>query len=92
MASDEDYASFLERANAELLPRSGGSAHGAALKAVDHGASVPVGLRAVASGAFYASEADEAFEPVVLRIQGGWPDEGAFLLVLVSVLGRDELC
>jgi hypothetical protein len=90
MASDEDYMSFLERANQDL------SAGGAAktqtatargrveLKAVDDGVEVPaVLIKATESGdSFYVSDADEPFEPVCLEgASSTLPDEGLFMSV-----------
>lgn len=87
MASDEDYASFLEKANQdpnEGVSKTQGSSSGKVeLKAVDKGAKVPKCLKDVTESgdAFYVSDADEPFEAVVLKLAGsgkGLPDEGVF--------------
>lgn len=89
MASDEDYASFLDKANED--PNAGfsktkdsGSGSGkVGLKAVDSGVEIPAALRKVVKDAFYVSDADEPFEVVGLEIKGkgdGLPDEGLFCL------------
>ena len=76
MASDEDYASFLEKANADpnegrvkTQDKSKGGA-GAQLKAVDDGASVPKELRDAVKGQVFVSDADEPFEVVSLSLKG----------------------
>jgi hypothetical protein len=79
MASDEDYASFLDKANAD--PNEGVSRTQSAgkieLKAVDHGEEIPAVLKKGTKEAFYVSDADEPFVPVCLKIKGkGLPDEG----------------
>lgn len=84
MASDEDYASFLDRANED--PNKGvaktQSSGKIQLKAVDHGVKVPAGLKDATKDAFYVSDADEPFEPVVLKHSGkSLPDEGSFIFV-----------
>lgn len=86
MASDEDYAAFLEKANAdpnEGVVRTQNKQKAAAggrvqLKAVDDGAQVPKGLRDAVKDAVFVSEADEPFEVVCLSLDGeeeGLPDE-----------------
>lgn len=82
MASDEDYASFLDKANED--PNKGAaktqSSGKIQLKAVDQGVTVPAGLKKATKDAFYVSDADEPFEPVVLKHSGkSLPDEGVFL-------------
>lgn len=95
MASDEDYASFLEKANQDpnegVSKTQGASSGKVELKAVDKGAKVPKCLKDVTESgdAFYVSDADEPFEAVVLKLAGGGkglPDEGMFgcLLCLSS--------
>lgn len=85
MASDEDYASFLDKANEdpnEGVAKTQGSGK-IQLKAVDQGAKVPAGLKAATKDAFYVSDADEPFEPVVLKHSGkSLPDEGMFSFLL----------
>jgi hypothetical protein len=77
MASDEDYASFLDKANEDP---SAGTAKSQSkgkveLKAVD--AEVPAALKKATKDAFYVSDADEPFVPVALKFGGKTlPDEG----------------
>jgi hypothetical protein len=68
MASDEDYASFLDKANQDP---SGGKASTqstkkASTKSVD--TEVPKTLEQVEE--YYTSDADEPFEPVSLKWEG----------------------
>ncbi|TVY42363.1 Uncharacterized protein LSUB1_G001493 [Lachnellula subtilissima] len=70
MASDEDYASFLDKANEDP---SAGTAKSQGkgkveLKAVD--TDVPAPLTKATKDAFYVSDADEPFEPVALKFSG----------------------
>lgn len=80
MASDEDYASFLEKANQDP---SGGkpstqSSKKANTKSVDTG--VPKVLEQVDE--YYTSDADEPFEPVSLKWKGDkLPTAGMFVFV-----------
>jgi len=81
MASDEDYASFLDKANED--PSAGiaktSSSGKVELKAVDEGAGVPAVLKKVTKDAFYVSDADEPFVPVCLKHSGKTlPDEVTF--------------
>jgi hypothetical protein len=93
MASDEDYAAFLEKANedpskgvAKTESQRGGKMQ---LRAVDKGAKVPAGLKSATKEAFYVSDSDEPFEAVVLKLVGkGLPDEGT-LFPLVRDKGDD---
>jgi hypothetical protein len=82
MASDEDYAAFLDKANAD--PNEGvaktRTSNKVALKAVDHGVEIPAALTKATEDTFYVSDADEPFEPVCLKLggkgKGIMPDEG----------------
>ncbi len=79
MASDEDYMSFLDKANkdpSEGYAQTQGAK--AQFKTTDHGASVPEPLVAATREAFYTSDADEPFVPVALAWESdkGLPDEG----------------
>jgi hypothetical protein len=81
MASDEDYAAFLDKANQD--PNEGVSKTQSSgkveLKAVDKGVDVPACLKKATKDAFYVSDADEPFEPVCLKLPGKTlPDEVAF--------------
>ena len=89
MASDEDYASFLDKANED--PNKGvaktQSSGKIQLKAIDHGLKVPAALKEATSEAFYVSDADEPFEPVVLKFGGkSLPDESKFLFSSILFL------
>jgi hypothetical protein len=80
MASDADYMAFLNKANAQR-DRATPPEAGAAVKTetVHAGVRVPDVLGEV--NAYYISESDEPFEPVVLQWPGAsrglWPDPGA---------------
>lgn len=80
MATDEDYMSFLDKANQEA-----DEAHASAqrssqsqFKAMDAGSEVPKAIKNVCKEAIYISETDEPFEEVSLKWtgEGGLPDEG----------------
>jgi len=81
MASDEDYAAFLDKANqdpGEGTVKTQGKGK-VELKAVDQGVRVPAGLKKATSDAFYVSDSDEPFEPVYLKFEGKkLPDEATF--------------
>jgi len=83
MASDADYASFLEKANqdpSEGVAKSEGVGKAGGFKATDKGVVVPTVLKKAVVDAFYTSDADEPFEVVGLKFEGGkLPDEGMFL-------------
>jgi hypothetical protein len=94
MASDEDYAAFLEKANADpnegyVKTQSAGKGSGTAhLRAVDEGEEVPAGLREAVQDQVYVSDADEPFEGVCLRMKDGdeeLPDEGPFCLLYICI-------
>ncbi|KAI9777332.1 MAG: hypothetical protein M1839_008940 [Geoglossum umbratile] len=90
MASDEAYASFLDKANE--IPSAPRGDVSTATKAVDP--NVPASLRSIDK--YYVSESDEPFVPVSLKWTGkGFPstDELRDLLghkAEVSVLNVDE--
>lgn len=79
MASDEDYMSFLNKANQDT---SGGSNQATTqskgqFKTTDSGSQPPAGIKSACKDAFYVSDADEPFEPVSLKYSGDdLPDEG----------------
>jgi hypothetical protein len=89
MASDEDYASFLDNANQD--PNEGvaktQSGNGRVeLKAVDEGAKPPKALADAASESWYVSDSDEQFVPVWLKFEGKTlPNEGLFFSYLSSL-------
>jgi hypothetical protein len=80
MASDEDYGSFLDKANQD--PNEGHAqttSNKVELKAVDSGVEIPKVLKEATKDAWYTSDADEKFTPVVLKFKGKTlPDEGMF--------------
>lgn len=83
MATDEEYMDFLNKANEDPNPpvTQGGGSGKVALRFLDGGAEVPLGLRGVVQGGgdevFYESDADEVFVGVSLGVEGGrLPDEG----------------
>lgn len=83
MASDEDYMSFLNKANEDP---SAGTAKSASkggkleLKSVDKGEEVPKVLREPTENEewIYISDADEPFVAVALKLKGGLPDESPY--------------
>ncbi|KAH8599353.1 hypothetical protein B0O99DRAFT_649936 [Bisporella sp. PMI_857] len=86
MASDEDYAAFLERANQDpgegfVKSDAATKKKGFELRATDQG-EVPAVLRSKkVVDAFYVSDSDEPFEPVSLALPSDTktlPDEVAF--------------
>ncbi|KAJ5666728.1 hypothetical protein N7462_011137 [Penicillium macrosclerotiorum] len=78
MASDNDYMSFLNKANADLdagrTPQQGAST--TKTETVHASVQIPASLQSV--DAYYISDADEPFEPVALRWEGAsrgiWPN------------------
>lgn len=80
MASDEDYAAFLDKANQD--PNEGVSKTQSGkleLKSVDEGAEIPKVLKDATADAFYISDADEPFVPVSLKFGGkSLPNEKEF--------------
>lgn len=67
MASDEDYASFLEKANQHTVSkRASTQSKTVKTKAVD--TEIPPLLLDIEE--YYTSDADEPFEPVSLRWEG----------------------
>lgn len=91
MASDEDYMSFLDKANQDP---SAGLAKSAAstkheFKTTDSDVHVPAVLKSVVKDAFYTSDADEPFVPVCLRWNEdgkGLPDEGTSHIVSFTLI------
>lgn len=79
MASDEDYMSFLNKANQDVSgdQATTQSSGGQQFKAQDQGSEVPKPIRAAIKDAVYVTDADEPFEGVSLKWQGdgGLPDE-----------------
>lgn len=81
MASDDSYMDFLNKANADHSAGQKASTQGAKTRTVDESLKVPTSLQKVE--AYYVSESDEPFEPVVLRFKGAakgeWPSAGTYL-------------
>ena len=82
MSTDEDYASFLDKANQDTsggssTQKKGGDTQFKATKATD--TDVPVQLKSLGDDEFYTSDTDEPFEGVALKYGGGGDlDEGSF--------------
>lgn len=84
--SDSNYLSFLEKASADhsagqtqtQTQTQSQSQSQSVTRTLDTDAQVPASLRSI--DAFYTSDTDEPFEPVVLRWEGGGvlPDSGIF--------------
>ncbi|KAK7730678.1 hypothetical protein SLS57_001508 [Botryosphaeria dothidea] len=75
MASDEDYAAFLDKANQDTGAPASAQSKSFKTKAVD--SEVPPVLQSVEE--YYISDADEPFEPVSLKWEGdATPSEAAF--------------
>ncbi|OAA71198.1 hypothetical protein ISF_01749 [Cordyceps fumosorosea ARSEF 2679] len=101
MASDEDYMSFLNKANQdadEAHAKASGTARTQAgsrakLKTLDAGQKAPQGIVKVCKEVVYTSDADEPFEPVSLKYtgDGGLPDEEEFAKLIEhwDVAGAD---
>lgn len=101
MASDQDYAAFLDKANEDpskgAQPKQqqqqsasgGGDKKKKAFRTTQEGVDVPAPLVKVCKGgAFYTSDADEPFEAVALRWDEagkGLPDEGMSLFFLFTL-------
>lgn len=90
MASDSDYMAFLDKANKQRdagrdeahTEESTQPSKQVRTETVESGVKVPDSLKKV--DAFYVSETDEPFEPVVLSWKGAssgrWPSNGASFL------------
>ncbi|KAK3683739.1 hypothetical protein B0T22DRAFT_443749 [Podospora appendiculata] len=85
MASDDDYMSFLNKANQDPqagYPQAAQTGAGErAFRATEKGVAVPEPLVRVTRDAFYVSDADEPFEAVALSWDEGGkglPDEVEF--------------
>lgn len=73
MASDEDYAAFLDKANQDLGGSKPAPTQSVGTQSVN--TDVPKALQQVEE--YYVSDADEPFEPVSLKWDGqGIPSEG----------------
>ncbi|KAG9231413.1 hypothetical protein BJ875DRAFT_506685 [Amylocarpus encephaloides] len=92
MASDSDYASFLEKANED--PNAGNaSTHSqgkAGTKTVDEGVEVPQALKEGVKDKWFTSETDEEFVPVALSYEkASLPDEAMFAKLISHPRGKD---
>lgn len=76
MSNDDDYMSFLNKANQDT-GAGASTQEKTAFKAKDHGVEVPKAIAEVCKNAVYTSDADEPFEEVSLKWQGsnGLPSE-----------------
>ncbi|KAJ5651312.1 uncharacterized protein N7484_005035 [Penicillium longicatenatum] len=86
MSSDDAYMDFLNKANADHSAGQKVSTQGAKTRTVDDSLKVPSSLQQVE--AYYVSESDEPFEPVVLRFKdaakGEWPSAGTLTVYPLS--------
>lgn len=86
MASDEDYAAFLDKANQdpnEGIAKSTGKKGKVEFTTVSSGLKVPEVLTTATKDAFYMSDSDEEFVPVCLKMANGkkgLPDEGELII------------
>lgn len=79
--SDEDYASFLDKANQDSGGASAQSSKSYGTKSVN--TSVPSALQQVDQ--VYVSDADELFEPVSLKFEGESISAGKYEHILRAV-------
>ncbi|CAG8918239.1 unnamed protein product [Penicillium salamii] len=93
MASDDAYMSFLDKANADVSPKS--QQGGIQTQTVHSTLSVPKALQSIEI--YYISETDEPFEPVALKwdeaAKGTWPspDQLSSLIAPDSTLSISTL-
>lgn len=78
MASDDDYAAFLERASAPADKPAGDAGVETRGKGVSTHAQAPAALVQAVRGRYYASEADEEFEAVGVEWGGSALGSGGF--------------
>ncbi|KAG5971768.1 hypothetical protein E4U55_001088 [Claviceps digitariae] len=84
MASDDDYMSFLDKANRDLsegqaLAKTHDVESKTAFKTTDAGMQAPRVIREACEDAVFVTDADEPFEEVSLKWDGdGLPDETEF--------------
>lgn len=82
MSSDDAYLSFLEKANSDHSAgqQSQAQTQRTQTQTVHANAEIPASLQSI--DAFYISETDEPFEPVVLGFEGArrgeWPGSCTF--------------
>ncbi|KAI6249748.1 hypothetical protein HI914_01337 [Erysiphe necator] len=74
---DEDYLNFLNKANEIDVQSSNGSKR-LQLKSLDQSVEIPEALQQATLDAYYISDTDEPFVPVVLKVKDGMPDEISF--------------
>lgn len=85
MASDEEYLSFLEKADQDLseslaFAKTQEAQGKAVFKTTDAGAGAPRVIQEACEDAVYVTDADEPFHEVCLKWDGeGLPDEGTGL-------------
>lgn len=72
--NDTDYMEFLNKANEIDVPSYRSDKF--ELKNLDQSLEIPEALQKITQEAYYISDADEPFVPVVLKVTGGIPDEG----------------
>jgi len=83
MSSDADYTSFLDKANQDTgaAEQQSTSKKSYGTRSVD--TAVPEALERVQE--YYTSDADELFEPVALKFEGGSISAGKLLISSISV-------
>lgn len=74
--NDTDYMEFLNKANEIDVPSYRSDKF--ELKNLDQSLEIPEALQKITQEAYYISDADEPFVPVVLKVTGGIPDEVTF--------------
>ncbi|KAM7209491.1 hypothetical protein V8F20_000229 [Naviculisporaceae sp. PSN 640] len=95
MASDEDYMSFLDKANKD--PSEGYAKtetkkdDQGGFKATEQGVEIPRAIaKVVGKDLFYVSDADEPFEAVALKLgEDGLPDEEEFARLIKHPMPKD---
>jgi hypothetical protein len=98
MASDEDYANFLDKANEDPskgVAKTQQSQAKSGFKATDANVQVPEPLaKVVEREVFYTSDSDEPFQAVALEWDEagkGLPDEGARAVRRLDFFSEDPM-
>ncbi|POS83528.1 hypothetical protein EPUL_003954 [Erysiphe pulchra] len=74
--NDKDYMEFLNKANE--IDFQSNRTDKFELKSLDQNLEIPEVLQKATQEAYYISDADEPFVPVVLKVKDGIPDEVSF--------------
>ncbi|ODM17714.1 hypothetical protein SI65_06502 [Aspergillus cristatus] len=89
MSSDDAYLSFLEKANSDLSAgQQSTQTQRTETQTVHANAEIPASLQSI--DAFYISETDEPFEPVVLEFEGAGSGEWPGSSQLSSLIAPDD--